>query len=155
MSPGTASLGQGKTQQFTATVSGTSNTGVTWSRNPAVGTISTSGLYTAPSSITSQQTVQVTATSVADPTKSASAIVTLNPPVSQSAYSVSFVRVNSTQLQVSWTAPSGHSSYDTITFTGVDSVNWWYVSQVRTRIGYEWHVSRNRTYYTRHLGVPL
>ncbi len=42
---------------------------------PAVGTISASGLYTAPGVIASAQTVTVTATSVADATKSASATV--------------------------------------------------------------------------------
>ena len=50
-----------------------------------VGTISTSGLYTAPATISAQQTV--TATSVADTTKSASATVTLNPPAGGGGYS--------------------------------------------------------------------
>jgi hypothetical protein len=77
VSPGTASLGASATQQFTATVTGPTNTAVTWSLNPAVGSISASGLYTAPGSISSTSTVKVTATSVADPTKSASASVTL------------------------------------------------------------------------------
>jgi len=52
--PTSASLSLGQTQQFQATVSGTSNTAVTWEVNSVVGgssatgTISASGLYTAP-----------------------------------------------------------------------------------------------------------
>ena len=83
VTPATATLTGGLTEQFTATVTNAnpSETGVTWTIAPAgVGSINTSGLYTAPSSVTSQQTVTITATSVADPTKSASATVTLLPP---------------------------------------------------------------------------
>src|SRR5262249_17581399 len=79
VSPGSASLTVNQTQQFTATLTGLSG-GVTWSINPSTsGTISTGGLYTAPSTINSQQTVTVTATSTANTSKSASATVTLKP----------------------------------------------------------------------------
>jgi hypothetical protein len=85
ISPTSASLAPNATQQFTDTVSGSSNTSVTWSvdgvvgGNSTTGTISTSGLYTAPAA-TGGHTV--TATSVADTTKSASASVTVgsSPP---------------------------------------------------------------------------
>ena len=51
---------------------------VNWSISPAgVGTISSSGLYTAPANITAQQTVTVTATSQADNSKSGAATITL------------------------------------------------------------------------------
>jgi hypothetical protein len=73
IAPGSASLATGGTQQFTATVTGSSNTAVTWSATG--GTISSSGLYTAPSAA---GTYGVTATSVADSTKSASATVTVS-----------------------------------------------------------------------------
>jgi hypothetical protein len=79
--PPAATLYASQTQQFTATVANASNTAVTWSVSPTVGTISTAGLYTAPASITTQQTVTATATSVADSSKSATATVTLYPPV--------------------------------------------------------------------------
>jgi hypothetical protein len=72
VSPSAASLSTGGTQQFTATVTGTRNTAVTWSASG--GTVSASGLYTAPSLA---GTYVVTATSAADPTKSASAVVTV------------------------------------------------------------------------------
>ncbi|HEY1206582.1 MAG: Ig-like domain-containing protein [Bryobacteraceae bacterium] len=52
---------------------------VTWSIHPALGTIDGTGLYTAPSSVDSKTRVVVTATLVTDPTKSASAQVTLVP----------------------------------------------------------------------------
>ena len=80
VTPPTATLYQGNTQQFTATVTNTTNTAVTWTITPAgTGTVDTTGLYTAPSSVTAQQTVTVTATSQADTTQSASATVTLTP----------------------------------------------------------------------------
>ncbi len=87
VSPLTAQVIIGKTQQFTATVTGISNTSVTWSlkgsgcSGASCGTISSSGLYTAPASVPSPAQVTVTATSVADTTKSASATVTVIPPV--------------------------------------------------------------------------
>lgn len=78
ISPVTATLAISTNQQFTAMVTGTNNAGVTWSvdgvagGNLTVGTINTSGLYTAPASAGGHT---VTATSVADKTKSASAAV--------------------------------------------------------------------------------
>ncbi|MGE5647066.1 MAG: beta strand repeat-containing protein [Acidobacteriota bacterium] len=80
VSPATTTLFVSQTQQFAATVGNTTNPSVTWSINPSVGTVSASGLYTAPSSLMSQQTVTVTATTQADGTKTASAVITL-PPV--------------------------------------------------------------------------
>jgi hypothetical protein len=68
-------------QQFTATVSETSNTAVTWSvaGGSANGTISSSGLYTAPAKVPLPPEVTITATSEKDPTKSAFATVTVTP----------------------------------------------------------------------------
>jgi hypothetical protein len=80
VTPPSVSLGPSQTQQFSAAVGGTGNTAVNWSISPSIGGISSSGLYTAPSSISSSQQVTVKATSQADPTKSAGALVTLNPP---------------------------------------------------------------------------
>lgn len=80
VAPPTATLAAGSQQQFTATVSGLQNQSVTWSvdgvngGNGTVGTVSSSGLYTAPSSA---GTHTVTATSVADISKSASAAVSV------------------------------------------------------------------------------
>jgi hypothetical protein len=75
VSPYTANIQTGGQQQFTASVLGTSNTGVAWKANG--GTVTTSGLYTAPSTA---GTYTVTATSVADSTKSASSTITVSQP---------------------------------------------------------------------------
>ena len=88
VSPANATLSASQSQQFTATVTGSSNTAVTWSLSPAVGTISSSGLYTAPGVIASAQTVTVTATSVADATKSASATVSLQNKATRAVISI-------------------------------------------------------------------
>lgn len=77
ISPGGVSLHANQSQAFTAAVSGTTNTAVTWNINPLIGNVSSSGVYTAPPSIASTQTVQLTATSQADSTKSASTSITL------------------------------------------------------------------------------
>jgi len=84
--PLTGSVRAGSTQLFTATVTGTSNTGVSWSvngipgGNATFGTIVGNGNYTAPASVPTQNAITVTATSVADNTHSGnSAISLLNP----------------------------------------------------------------------------
>ncbi len=80
VTPATATLYGGQTQQFTATVTNTTNTAVTWTISPTgTGTISSSGLYTAPATISTQQTVTVKATSQANTAVSASSTVTLMP----------------------------------------------------------------------------
>ena len=87
LTPATATLTQSKVWGFSASVAntyGTENTGVTWSLSPAVGTITQTGVYTAPAVISNAQTVKVTATSIADPTKYAAASVILTPPVAVS-----------------------------------------------------------------------
>jgi hypothetical protein len=83
VSPNSATVSVGSTQQFAATVTGAANMAVTWTvsgtgcSGAACGTISGGGLYTAPASVPSPATLNVTVTSVADPTKSASASITL------------------------------------------------------------------------------
>jgi hypothetical protein len=83
VSPPSAALSAGQSQPFSATVTGTSNTAVNWSILPAgLGGITSAGVYTAPASIANPQTVAITAASAVDLTKSATATVTLLPPVS-------------------------------------------------------------------------
>jgi GH18 family chitinase len=78
------------TQQFTAAVLGASNTAVTWSIIPSLGTISSQGLYTAPSGIPTSQTVTVKGQSVADPTKSASGAVSLQATPGVKQWSIGY-----------------------------------------------------------------
>ena len=75
ISPTSASIAVSTTLQFSATVTGSTNTSVTWSAS--CGTITTSGLYTAPATISS---CIVTATSAANTAVSASASVTVTAP---------------------------------------------------------------------------
>lgn len=82
VNPAAATLGPSQTQAFTASVAGTGNQQVTWSLAPALGALTPNGQYTAPAAIALAETVNVTATSVADPSKSASARVQLTPPAS-------------------------------------------------------------------------
>ncbi len=79
ISPTTATLYPTEPEQFTANVTNTSNRAVTWSVSSGPGTVNSSGYYTAPSSIPSQETAKVRATSVADTSKYAEATITLMP----------------------------------------------------------------------------
>ena len=87
-------LEAGATAQFSATVTGSSNTAVTWSvdskagGNSSVGTITATGLYTAPSQAGNHT---VTATSNANSAESASAKVTVQaaPPPPPPSVSIS------------------------------------------------------------------
>jgi hypothetical protein len=88
VSPSTAQVTVGKQQQFSAKVTGTTNTSVKWTlagtscTGSACGSISTSGLYTAPASVPASSKVTITATSVAAPSKSSNATVTIVAPLS-------------------------------------------------------------------------
>jgi hypothetical protein len=77
VSPTDGSVNACKTLQFTATVTGSTDTSVTWTvqEGAAGGSITAGGLYTAPSG---PGTYHVVATSVADPSKSVVAAVTVS-----------------------------------------------------------------------------
>ena len=81
--PPQVSVPLSQSQQFQAIVTGTSNKSVTWfaggiaGGSATAGTISPSGLYTAPSAMPSPPTVTVTASSNADSSATASAVATL------------------------------------------------------------------------------
>jgi hypothetical protein len=79
LTPGTSSLVVGGSQTFSATVSNSTNTGVLWSvqEGAAGGSISASGVYTAPLKAGSYHVV---ATSMADATATASASITATAP---------------------------------------------------------------------------
>ena len=78
ITPATQTIPVSGTAAFYATVTGTTNTAVTWSveGDATHGTITSSGVYTAPST---PGTFTVVATSVANPTKKATAQVTVEP----------------------------------------------------------------------------
>jgi hypothetical protein len=91
LTPTSQTLSPAAQQQFTATVVGSSNQSVTWTvdaagpGNSTTGSITGTGLYTAPQL---SGTHTITATSVADSTKSASGAITVQGSVSVSPASV-------------------------------------------------------------------
>jgi RHS repeat-associated protein len=115
VTPATATLYANQTQQFAATVTNTGNTAVTWTISPTgTGTISAAGLYTAPTTVSSQQTVTVTATSEANPAATATATVTLYPPIT----------VSVTPATATLYATQTQQFAATVTNTGNTAVTW-------------------------------
>src|SRR6201996_7331179 len=138
VSPSTAKLTTSQTQQFSASVLNTSNKAVTWmvSGPPGdVGSISATGLYSAPGRVPSGS-ISITATSVADPTKFDTAkvevdTVTLEVSVSVSpstatvtigqAQQFSASVQNSSNTAVTWTVTGPPSDAGSISATGLYS----------------------------------
>jgi hypothetical protein len=118
VSPTTTTVASAGTQQFSAQVTNTSNTAVTWSAT--AGTVSTTGLFTAPP-VTANMTVTVKATLVADTTKYASATVTVTASavgkLTASPTSIAFgsIAVGSTSTILTTTITNTGNA--TITFT--------------------------------------
>lgn len=81
ISPANPSVAPGGTVQFSATVTNTSNTAVTWSAS--AGTISSNGLFTAPSN-TAAKTISVTASSLAQ----TGALSTTTVTISSSTFAI-------------------------------------------------------------------
>ena len=101
------------------------NSNCNWSLSPAVGTISTSGLYTSPATVSAQQTVTVKAVLASNSAVLVTAVVTLTTSgTTSSSYSVA-ATVSGSSLKVTWTAPSGASSGDCITLASPGGPNWW------------------------------
>jgi hypothetical protein len=98
ISPTSSSSLVGGTLPFTATVQGTSSKSVIWTAS--LGSITASGVYTAPAS---PGTATVIASSVADPTKSASAVVTVTTTSTKSAVTALTVSPASTSAAISGT----------------------------------------------------
>jgi len=107
VAPTSASVRAGSAQAFTATVTGTSNTAVTWQvnnvtgGNSTIGTIDASGNYLAPAVLPSPNSVSVEAVSVASASSSGNSPVTLiNPVPVVSGVSTASVTVGSFALTV-------------------------------------------------------
>ena len=81
VAPSSVDLLPGKSQLFTATVTNSANSAVTWSTDPPnIGTLSQTGLYTAPATIPAnpaERAITILAVSAADPTKRGSATISL------------------------------------------------------------------------------
>jgi hypothetical protein len=116
VSPSSATVNSGGKQQFTATVTGTSNSGVTWSASS--GSIDKNGLYTAPA-VQSPASVTVTATSKVSSAESAQAAITVSPAQSNP------LQITTSSLP---TGQSGNTYSDTLAATGGTQPYTWSVS---------------------------
>ncbi len=119
---GPAATRLGSTSQYTATVTGTSNTAVTWAVNGTIGgnatngTISTTGLYTAPAAIPTG-TITISATSAASTSVSGSTVNALENPVPVAA-SATATEVGTSNSFVVDVTGSGFVSGSVITVGG-------------------------------------
>ena len=115
LTPASSSILLGNTQSFTPTVTGTSDPAVSWSVNgiaggtPLIGTISVNGTYTAPQILPTPATATVTAQSIADASKQASATITISSDVTISLTpAVTGVELGATQPFRASISSSGH-----------------------------------------------
>ncbi len=144
--PSSAQLFPGMNKQFNALVENTSSSAVNWQLsqpsggNTNVGMITANGVYTAPNAVSNQVMVTVTAVLQADPTKTGSAIVTLqslssiqgpltlSPKLSSVTTSqtlqLNVLTVGVTNTDVNWAVDgiaNGSPTVGTISTTGVPS----------------------------------
>ena len=123
VSPATVTLQAAASQLFSATLTNTANTAVSWEvngivgGNAAVGTITASGMYTAPSMVTSAVTASITAVSAADASRNGSAQVTVNPAAS-AATGGSSTASGSTAGSAASSSGGGGGSLDVLTLVG-------------------------------------
>lgn len=132
VSPNVATVQLGNTQTFTSSVSGTSNTAVSWSIVSGGGSIGAStGVYTAPTTMPASSSVTIRATSQASLSSGANATITLVAPppppitvtVSPTSASVQLGRTqtftanvsNATNTTVSWSIVTGGGSINSST----------------------------------------
>jgi hypothetical protein len=121
VTPATPTVILGATQQFSATVRGTTNTAVTWS-TAGPGTINSTGLYAAPDTLTTPKAVTVTATSQADTTKAGSATIAIPAVTVAVLPHVSSVILGATQ-QFTVTVTNATNTAVTWSLTGPGSVS--------------------------------
>jgi hypothetical protein len=143
ISPASASVLLGDGVAFSATVSGNSNTAVTWTVNGVaggniqVGSISANGQYTAPQILPAPSSVTVSATAQADSSATASATVTITsdvvvsistsatvPAGGSQVFSASVTSAGEPSHSVTWSIDGiagGNSNVGTISSAGADS----------------------------------
>lgn len=77
--PNRAEVIAGRSLQLTARVTGGENQGVHWRLEPSFGSLTETGLYSAPRRVASPTIVRITATSASDPSKQSTAEVRVKP----------------------------------------------------------------------------
>lgn len=113
ISPTSDSLVSDESQQFVAAVQGTTNTALTWS--VTAGSISSGGLFRAPSVSSGTTTVTVTATSVADTSKHATASVVVEPGATSANAGCGVTSKGSTTLDQSTCGNHPGAPYEDLT----------------------------------------
>jgi hypothetical protein len=114
ISPPSGVVSTGGTLSFAALANNVPTSAVIWRLSPAVGTLSGTGVYTAPASLALPQTVQISATLVSNSTVTASASLQVQPPIAVS------VSPNSVTLQ-----PGQRATFQaTVTGTANTAVTW-------------------------------
>ena len=88
-----------QTKQFTATVGNASNTAVNWTVSSGGGSIDAEGNYTAAATVPNPATVAVTATSVADPSKTSATTVNIQTPTTLGTFNVTVTATEGTIAQ--------------------------------------------------------
>jgi hypothetical protein len=127
LSPTSANLLVGQSQQFAVTLNNMSDTGLTWHVNGVVGgnstsgTVSTIGKYTAPAAVPNPATVTVSATSTADPTKvgSAQVVISVAAPV---------LTISPASATVKIGPPAGSQNFSVAATTGTVPAHHWTVN---------------------------
>jgi hypothetical protein len=145
--PTNATLFLGQTQQFQASVTGTSNTAVAWSVNgtpggsSSVGTVSATGIYTAPGVLPPSGSATITATSQADQSVAVSVtvmlqddiVVTVSPPsaslspLAAQVFSASLAATGNPSMSVNWSVngiAGGNSAVGTIVASGASTATY-------------------------------
>jgi len=130
LAPTTATVVVGNTLQFATLVTGAPDTTVTWAvtEGASGGTVSASGLYTAPAT---PGTYHVVATSHADPTKTATAVVTVTSNVATVTGSAVYTywsdsgstnqTLDLTQATLNAYVPNGSGGFTTLPVTGTST----------------------------------
>ncbi len=112
--PAGMTLRRSQTQQFSAIVSNTKSTAVTWSVTQGLGTVSVTGLYRAPAVVAVAQTAVITACSQTDISKAASVSVILVPTVEMTV----------APSRVTLRANQRHAFTATVKYTDNTAVTW-------------------------------
>lgn len=139
IAPVTISIEVSTTYQFNACVTGTTNTAVTWSVNGiaggniTVGTISGSGLYTAPIAATSGVTIK--ATSAADPNQSGTIALSVGALADPTITSIipSTVPQGSIQQDIYVTGTNFFSTTSVLVNGSLSNVSTTYISSTKLR----------------------
>ncbi|MGH9488689.1 MAG: Ig-like domain-containing protein [Terriglobales bacterium] len=130
IAPAAGSVPPGASLQLQANLTNSSSTAVTWaisSSGTSEGTMSSSGLYTAPAAAPSPNTVNITATSQADSSLTASATITVlaagySNASLQGQYAISFSGHDNSGAGIAWAGSFAADGHGNIT-NGIEDIN--------------------------------